>query len=424
MNGFQMASQARTLDILILGLNYAPEKIGIAVYTAGLAETLAARGHHIRVVAGKPYYPSWSVQPGFRSGWRRKGLENGVELTRVAHYVPSRPSAVRRILHHISFALSALLPAVRAAVARHPDLVVMIAPSLISAPVAKFAGWVSGAKTWIHIQDFEVEAAAATGLVKRQCLFGLALRVEAAILKRFDRISSISPAMCRKCIAKGVPAHRVVEFRNWADIDSVRPLVEQSPYRSEWGVSTPHVALYSGNIANKQGIDLVVKTAQLMRHRTDLTFVVCGEGPNRASLEAQTAALSNIVFRDLQPRERLGDLLGLATVHLLPQLADVADLVLPSKLTNMLASGRPIVATAHPGTGLAEEVEGCGLVVPPSEPLAFAGAIAHLLDNPEERTALGAAARARAEHCWVQSAIIDGFECEAHSLVHGVSTPG
>lgn len=416
-----MVSPARPLDILILGLNYAPEKVGIAVYTAGLADTLAARGHRIRVVAGKPYYPSWSVPTGFRGGWRRRSVENGVDLTRVAHYVPSRPSGARRILHHMSFALSALLPAVSAAVARRPDLVVTIAPSLLSAPVAKVAGWACGAKTWIHVQDFEVEAAAATGLVKRQGLLGLALRIEAAMLGRFDRVSSISPAMCRKCIAKGVLPDRVVEFRNWADIDGVRPLEGLSSYRAEWGVSTPSVALYSGNIANKQGIDLVVEAAERLRHRRDLTFVICGEGPNRARLESRAAGLPNVVFRDLQPRERLGDLLGLATVHLLPQLADAADLVLPSKLTNMLASGRPVVATAHPGTGLAEEVDGCGLVVPPGDPAAFAAAVEHLIDDPGERTALGAAARARAEQRWVQSAIIDGFEREAYRLLDGVS---
>lgn len=417
INGFRMVSPARPLDILILGLNYAPEKVGIAVYTTGLAEALAARGHRIRVVVGKPYYPAWTVTAPFRGGWRRRGVENGVDVTRVAHYVPPRPSGARRILHHMSFALSALLPAVGAAAAGRPDLVVTIAPSLVSAPVAKVAGWVGGAKTWIHIQDFEVEAAAATGLVKRQGLLGLALRIEAAMLRRFDRVSSISPAMCRKCLAKGVPRDRVVEFRNWADIDGVRPLAGPSGYRAEWGVAPPNVALYSGNIANKQGIEIVVEAAERLRHRSDLTFVVCGEGPNRARLEARAASLPNILFRDLQPRERLGDLLGLATVHLLPQLADAADLVLPSKLTNMLASGRPVVATAHPGTGLAEEVDGCGLVVPPGDPAAFAAAIEHLLDHPSERAALGAAARTRAEQRWVQSAIIDGFEREAYRLL-------
>ncbi|HZF46892.1 MAG TPA: glycosyltransferase, partial [Sphingomonadaceae bacterium] len=177
----------------------------------------------------------------------------------------------------------------------------------------------------------------------------------------------------------------------------------------EWNITTPHVALYSGNIANKQGIELVIEAARLLQSRDDLTFVICGEGPNRARLEAEAAALPNMRLHDLQPRERLGELLGMATVHLLPQLAGAADLVLPSKLTNMLASGRPVVATADPGTGLADEVDGVGMVTPPGDAAAFAGAIASLVDDPESAARLGKAARERAEQRWSRKAILRGF---------------
>ncbi|MFG1266249.1 WcaI family glycosyltransferase [Xanthobacter aminoxidans] len=407
------------LDILILGLNYAPERVGIAVYTTGLAEALAARGHRVRAVVGKPYYPAWSVLEEFRGGWRKRSVENAVELTRVAHYVPAQPSGPKRIMHHLTFALSALPSMVGAVFNRRPDLVLTIAPSLLGAPVARAAAALSGAKSWVHIQDFEVEAAVATGLVKQKSAMALAMRLEKAILKSFHRVSSIAPAMCRKCEEKGIERARVIEFRNWADVDNIQPLAGPSPYRAEWNITTPHVALYSGNIANKQGIDIVVDAARALRERSDLTFVVCGEGPNRAKLMEQSATLGNIMFHDLQPKERLGDLLRLASVHLLPQLASAADLVLPSKLTNMLASGRPVVATAHVGTGLAQEVEGCGLVVPPEDVTAFTGAITHLLDHPDEASALGRSARARAEERWVRSAIIDRFEHQAQRLVHG-----
>jgi colanic acid biosynthesis glycosyl transferase WcaI len=99
-------SPERSLDILIVGLNYAPEKVGIAVYTEGLAESLVARGHRVRVIAGKPYYPSWTVEEAFRGGWKRANVEKGVEVTRVRHYVPPQPTGARRILHHLSFAVN------------------------------------------------------------------------------------------------------------------------------------------------------------------------------------------------------------------------------------------------------------------------------------------------------------------------------
>jgi colanic acid biosynthesis glycosyl transferase WcaI len=407
------------MKILILGLHYAPERVGIGVYSSGMAEALADMGHRVQVIAGQPFYPAWKIMDGYSAWSHTRALENGVDVLRCPHYVPARPSGVKRLLHHLSFALSALVPTLVGAWRDKPDVVFAVAPSLITAPLACLAAAVGGARSWLHVQDFEVEAAMATGLVDTsRRIARLALAFERMVLRGFDRVSSISPQMCRKLIEKGVAAERVVEFRNWADTDAIRPLQGPSPYRAEWNITTPHVALYSGSIGNKQGMEIVVEAARLLVHRTDLTFVVCGEGPNRARLEALATGLGNIRFHDLQPKERLGDLLGLASVHLLPQLADAADLVLPSKLGNMLASGRPVVATAAPGTGLADEVEGCGVVVPPGDAAAFAGGIARTIElYPECSPKI----RDRAEIHWSARTSIGTLMQECRALAQEVA---
>lgn len=397
------------MRILVLGLNYAPEAIGIGPYTTGLSQGLARAGHSVRVIAGHPYYPQWQVPTGYGGLWRRT-TEHDVTVTRCPHYVPTDPSGLKRLVHHATFAISAAGPMLAAALRFQPDVVFTVAPSFAAAPLAVIASKLTGALNWLHVQDFEVEAAFATGLLRQDTMLGtLAGRLERRIFRSFDRVSSISPEMCAKLEQSGVDAGRITEFRNWADIAGIRPLIGESPYRKEWAIKTPHVALYSGNIANKQGIELVIEAAIRLRTRNDLTFVVCGQGPNRARIEAQAkeAGLQNIRFHDLQPRERLGDLLGLATVHLLPQLADAADLVLPSKLANMLASGRPVLTTAMPGTGLAREVEGCGRVVPPGDIDAFACALEQLVDDAAQRLRLGVVARHRAENVWDYNAILN-----------------
>jgi colanic acid biosynthesis glycosyl transferase WcaI len=398
------------MRILIVGLNYAPEKVGIAVYTTGMAEALVACGHEVRVIAGQPYYPAWKIMDGHNAfSWSNR-TENGVRVTRVPHYIPAHPTGLKRLIHHATFAMSALVPSLWSAISFRPELVLTVAPSLIGAPVARLAAWVAGAQSWLHIQDFEVEAAFATGLMDGEGRGAkLARGFEAAVMKSFDRVSAISPEMCKKLVQKGVDRAKVTEFRNWADIAAIRPMAGPSPYRERWKISTPNVALYSGNIANKQGIDLVIDAARLLRERKDLTFVVCGEGPNRARLESLAEGLGNVQFHGLQPKEKLDELMGLATIHLLPQLAGAADLVLPSKLTNMLASGRPVVATAAAGTGLAREVEGCGLVVEPGDPEAFAGAIAQLLDDRDSWLHAAGAARQRAEERWAKDVVLGRF---------------
>ena len=413
------------MRILFLGLNYAPEEIGIARYSTGMCEELVRRGHEVEAIVGKPYYPAWDVPAEYRGGGARRSVEGGVRLTRVPHYVPADPSGPKRIAHHLTFALNAAGPMLAAARRFKPDLVMTVAPSTIAAPVARMAARVSGARGWLHIQDFEVGAAFATGLVSET---GLVARLGSAferwVVNGFDRVSSISYEMCRKIESLGVSPCRVDEFRNWAELDAIAPLETPSPYRDEWGISAAHVALYSGNIANKQGIDILVDAARRLETRSDLAFVVCGNGPNRANLEERAAGLANIQFHDLQPMQRLNELMNLATIHLLPQKAGAADLVLPSKLTNMLASGRPVVATAHPETGLAREVEGCGIITPPEDGSAMAQAIERLADDAALYRQSADCALARARERWDKDAIFARLEAELTALAAATPADG
>lgn len=401
----------------MLGINYAPEIIGTSVYTTGLVEALAESGDRVRVITAKPSYPAWRIFDGWKGGWRRSTPKQGVTVHHIPLYVPAQPSGAKRMLHYISFALTSFPLLVWAALRDRPDMVMVIAPSLVSAPCGLLAARLAGARTWLHVQDFEVEAAFATGLLPEQGLVGrMARGFERWVLRRFDRASSISAPMLAKLRDKGVPDESVFELRNWADLAKVQPLEGPSPLKAELGITTPYVALYSGNIARKQGLEILLDVARSLAHRDDLTIAVCGDGPFLAEMKSRAEGFGNVHFFPLQPLERLSDSLGMADVHLLPQIAGAADLVLPSKLTNMLASGRPVVATVDQGTALAEEVEGCGGVTPPGEAERMAEAIEELLDNEQERVALGRAARVRAYERWDQAKILERFRDEAERL--------
>ena len=161
-----------------------------------------------------------------------------------------------------------------------------------------------------------------------------------------------------------------------------------------------------------------IEAARLLQHRPDIAVIICGEGPNRAALAGQAEGLENLQLHDLQPAERMGAMLTMADLHLLPQIAGAADLVLPSKLTNMLASGKPVVATTEPGTGLYAEVDGCGVCVPPGDARALADAIVALADDASRRSDLGKAAATRAAERWQQGAILARTIKELQALVH------
>lgn len=394
-------------SVLIVGLNYAPEPVGIGPYTRDLAEALHQRGPQVRVICGQPYYPQWRIYPGFARRGRTRAMENGVKVIRCPHYVPRQPSGLKRIVHLASFALTALIPALRARTGK-PDLVIAVAPALPSVLTAWIAARLSGARLWVHVQDFEVEAAFATGLLgQRSSIARLAHWLERRLLTLGDIVSTVSPQMCARLAQKGVKPDRIAEMRNWSDESFTADPAQAQGVRQEWNLQGKTVALYSGNIARKQGIEVLIEAARLLQDRPDIAFVICGEGPNRAELERLSAGLANVQLHGLQPRERMGAMLTMADLHLLPQIAGAADLVLPSKLTNMLASGRPVIATTEPGTGLYAEVDGCGAVTPPADAAALATAIAALADDPARRAELGRAAARRAAERWRKDAIID-----------------
>ncbi|WP_435418989.1 WcaI family glycosyltransferase [Parerythrobacter aurantius] len=406
-------------SIWLVGLNYAPEPIGIGPYTAGWAEALAARGHRVGVVCGVPYYPQWRRYDDYPQSFRLSH-ESGVEVLRVPHHVPPNPGTVSRLLHYASFAANArrgLAPLARHAGGR-PDLVIAIAPSLLAAPVALRLARRSGAVSWLHIQDFEVEAALATGLLPGAAT-RLGLRFERAVLRRFDRVSTIGPAMLAKAGQKRGHGDGLMELRNWAEPGVGAEAAEGSAMRRSLGLPEGTLALYSGNLARKQGIGIILEAARALEGRRDIHLAVVGEGPAAGEVRAAAAASSNLHWRPLQPRERLPELLAMADMHLLPQLADAADLVLPSKLANMLASGRPVIATADEGTSLALEMEGCGIRTPAGDAASLAQAVVGLAEDGPRRKALGQAARGRADERWSREAILRNFVDSVEATLAG-----
>ena len=404
-------------SLLFFGLNYAPEMIGIAPYTTGLAEELSERGHRVRVIAGQPYYPRWRAEDSDQGAWVKEGIA-GVEVYRCPLYVPSRPSFLRRMVHYASFAVSAFVPFLKALRREKPDAIVAIAPSLVSCMLALVLARMFRIKFWLHIQDFEVEMAAATGMMgEKSRLYRAALWLESKILRRAHVVSTISTKMCEKLEEKNVRRERILQLRNWANHAERIRRADGQAIRRKLGLQGKTVALYSGNIAAKQGIDVLIDAAEKLKHRDDIVFVICGDGPNRAALERQAAHLPNIRMDYLHEPDVFAQYAAMADIHLLPQMAGAADLVLPSKLTNMLASGKPVVATAAAGTGLAREVFGCGLVIPPGDVEAFARAIVKLTDDPELGRAQGREGVKRAESRWSLDLIADRFEHRLRLLV-------
>jgi colanic acid biosynthesis glycosyl transferase WcaI len=199
--------------------------------------------------------------------------------------------------------------------------------------------------------------------------------------------------MAERLLGKGVPPEQLMLLPNWADALPADP--PGPSFRASHGIpADAKIALYAGNMAGKQGLETLVEAARLLQQRSDIWFVLVGDGPARAGLQTQAQGLQRVMFLPLQPLSQLGAMLRAAEVHLLPQRAAATDLVLPSKLGGMFASGRPTVAGAQTGSALANMLEGRGVVVTPEDAQAFADAVSSLCDDQQRANALGAAAQA------------------------------
>lgn len=407
------------MKLLVYGINFAPELTGIGKYTGEMAQWLADAGHEVRVITAPPYYPAWKVGEGHSARHYRSETWQGVRVMRTPLWVPRQPGGLKRLLHLGSFALSSL-PVLCAQWRWKPDVVWVVEPALMCAPAAAAFATLRGARSWLHVQDYEVDAAFDLGLIRGPALRRWVEQAERWLMRRFDRVSTISGRMVERARSKGVAAERIVHVPNWVDISGIAPLTTPSAYRAELGLASDAVvALYSGNMGNKQGLEVLAEVGRLLRDEPRIQLVLGGNGSGRADLQARCAGLPHVRFLDLQPLERLNEWLGLADVHLLPQRADAADLVMPSKLTGMLASGRAVLATAQPGTELCRVVEqdaACGLVVPPEDPAAMADALRAMAADPARRAKWGANGRRYAEAELSRDEVLRRFEMQLLAL--------
>jgi glycosyltransferase involved in cell wall biosynthesis len=148
----------------------------------------------------------------------------------------------------------------------------------------------------------------------------------------------------------------------------------------------------------KQDLDNVVEAARLTRDRSDLRWVLMGDGSQRERLESLGRDLPNLEFLPLCPPADYPAMLAAADVLLLNERAGVLDMSLPSKLTSYFCSGRPVAAAVHAGGASWRELARAGAPdpAPASEPAALVALVSRLAGAPQLREQYGAAALAYA----------------------------
>ena len=342
------------MKLLLKSLNYAPELTGIGKYNGEMCEAFAERGVNVTAVVAPPYYPEWQIHKGYRKFWFKSEIQNSVELIRCPLYVPKNVTTAKRVLHLSSFACTSAI-ALFSRLFKKPDVIILVQPTLFCAPFTLLYAKLTGTKTILHIQDFEVDAIFGLGLMGNGKATTVANKIERWLMSGFDAISTISFSMINNAKRKGVPNDKLIHFPNWSDTSFVTPEADGSELRKKWGFTTEDkVVLYAGNMGAKQGLEIVLNAAEALRERAQIKFVFVGAGAavDKLKLMAKELQLANVYFKPLQPWELVPQLLAMADIHLVIQKKGAADAVLPSKLTNILSAGGHAIVTAEEHTEL------------------------------------------------------------------------
>jgi len=406
------------MNILVMGMNYAPEKTAIGAFTSCLCEYLTQVGHEVTVVTAFPHYPEWRIQDGYRGKVFLRDRVNGIPVYRSYVYVPGKPNTLQRIAYDSSFSLSAFVSGL---VVRKVNVIVCISPPLQLGLMAYILGKLKGVPFLFHIQDLLPDAAVNLGMLKNRRLVGLAHRLEKFVYEKAAAIGVISPGFAENLYGKGVPKSKVYYLPDWIDIDFIKPLGRNNVFRKQNGLSeSDFLVMYAGNIGKKQALETLLEAASILRRQKDMVFFTVGEGNRKEALVKKTEEmnLSNLRFFPLQPKKMLPYMLSAADVLVLTQQAGITDICLPCKLLTNMASATPIVASVNERSETARAIRDAeaGVVVPPENPQALVEAILRLRGSAELREQLGSNGRAFVAKHFEKSKVLSRFEELLESL--------
>lgn len=403
-------------NITLIGINFYPEDSSTGLYSTQMAEHLA-KTHEVEVITGFPYYPEWEIRKEYKNKptYLVEQKEN-ITIYRYKQYVPKEPTFKNRILHLLDFTLGSVRNVFKL---KKSDLVICVVPFTSSIALGLLLAKLRGAKVWVHIQDFEFDAAVESGLAGEQNglkakIFNGLFWLEKKLLDKADIVSTISYGMISKLETKTKTPNYF--FPNWVDENFIDPAKSQ---QHELMQSEKFKILYSGNIGAKQDWDFFIRVVKHFETNENIDFVVVGAGAKKEWLVEQTKAFNNV--KHFMPVEyaTLPDLLCSADLHILFQKNNVIDTVMPSKLLGMMASAKPSLVTGSLESEVAKVFDKSeGGYFYDSECFdAVVNAIDELSRDPLKAKEMGVNARTYIVEHFSSSKVLASFEVKVQEVI-------
>lgn len=415
---------SKKTKILLLTPYFIPDYAAGSTAYAAMAEDLARMDYAVTVLTGMPYYGREKVWEEYASRFFVREEQAGYQVIRVYSYAPRRTNVPGRLLSWTLYNLLAALVGV--ALERHAVLFVMNPFTMAGLPLLLLS-WLKHSHVIYSVEDVYPDALVRAGLITHRFGISVVRALEGMCCRRASLIRVISEGMRQTLISRGINPAKIVTVPYFADTEFIRPLPSQTKFRMQHGLEGKFVVLYAGNMGLIHGVDVVVKAAACLVDHPDIAFLIVGEGieSHKTRRIAEDLRLENVRFFPLQPMEEFPDVLASADVSLVTLKKEFSYESVPSKVYSILASGRPMIASASPGTEIASLVEksGAGICVDPGSPAALAQAILSLRDDENLRELMGKRGREFVVRHYSRQAVSTKFHVLLQSLLSTQQPP-
>lgn len=291
-----------------------------------------------------------------------------------------------------------------------PDFLMVESPPLFLGLAGAWLSRVKRTRMIFNVSDLWPESAVQLGLVREGSTVH---RLSNWLECRCYRAAWLVTGQSREIIADidaRFPGKPTYHLSNGVDCAAFGPDRTTAEARATLGASGRCVVLYAGLHGIAQGLNQLLDAAQEMQAEEGPDFVLVGDGPMKTALvsEARLRGLDRVRFLDARPASELPPLLAAADILVVPLGVGIRGAV-PSKLYEAMALARPIVLVATGEPASIVETHCAGLVVPPHDTDALAGALRRLRDDPELRAELGENGRWAAERFFNRTEIARQF---------------